>query len=74
MQRWEFTGRTWRVSDLAHPEVTLNDKLNDFGREGWQVAAIETVMTDRGWVRTVIFQRPVDPDEPNFGALPLTPP
>lgn len=60
----------WNLDqEPAHPELTMKDKLNDFGRHGWQVAAVTYVPTDQGPRVMVVFQRAVEDEEPNAGDL-----
>ena len=58
MSLWEYSvevieleygqGKEWNVHDSPHGEIKLANRLNEFGRHGWELVSVFPVLTEAG--------------------------
>lgn len=48
IERWDGNSSTWSVQNSPHGEVKLTNKLNEFGKWGWNLVALFPVLNEEG--------------------------
>jgi hypothetical protein len=58
MSEWEYSveiirlehgqGAEWSIHDSSHGEIKLANRLNEFGKHGWELVSVLSVLTEVG--------------------------
>jgi len=48
VERWDGDPSTWSVLHSPNSEIKLTDKLNEFGKWGWNLVSLLPVLTEEG--------------------------